>query len=127
MIFIFRFLACTPTELVELMYKPIVLEIVHWRYLSSKGILIFCFCRVKKPDEFNRPRIPYGDRKIKTKSPKFSSKKVINYNSTLFAVGSQCRPKGLLYYPMSYKQGRIHLNALNCCPKVVFRLFPLPG
>ena len=24
-----------------------------------------CFSRVKKPDEFNRPRIPYADRKIK--------------------------------------------------------------
>ena len=88
MIFIFRFLACTPTELVELMYKPIVLEIVHWIYLSYKGILIFCFCRVKKPDEFNRPRIPYGDRKIKTKSPKFSSKKVINYQLYLLLAVS---------------------------------------
>ena len=25
----------------------------------------FCFFRVKKPDEFNRPRIPYAERKIK--------------------------------------------------------------
>ena len=32
--------------------------------------------RVKKPDEFNRPRIPYSQRKIKTRSSKFLSKKV---------------------------------------------------
>jgi len=31
--------------------------------------------RVKKPDEFNRPRIPYSQRKIKTRSSKFLSKK----------------------------------------------------
>merc|ERR1712109_24797 len=31
--------------------------------------------RVKKPDEFNRPRIPYSDRKIKIRSSKFLSKK----------------------------------------------------
>merc|ERR1712158_260495 len=31
--------------------------------------------RVKKPDEFNRPRIPYSARKIKTRSSKFLSKK----------------------------------------------------
>jgi len=31
--------------------------------------------RVKKPDEFNRPRIPYSERKIKTRSPKLTSKK----------------------------------------------------
>ncbi len=32
--------------------------------------------RVKKPDEFNRPRIPYSQRKIKARSSKFLSKKV---------------------------------------------------
>merc|ERR1712150_89978 len=31
--------------------------------------------RVKKPDEFNRPRIPYSQRKVKTRSSKFLSKK----------------------------------------------------
>jgi len=31
--------------------------------------------RVKKPDEFNRPRIPYSQRKIKARSSKFLSKK----------------------------------------------------
>lgn len=31
--------------------------------------------RVKKPDEFNRPRIPYSERKIKARSSKFISKK----------------------------------------------------
>ena len=34
------------------------------------------FNRVKKPDEFNRPRIPYSQRKVKTRSSKFLSKKV---------------------------------------------------
>jgi len=31
--------------------------------------------RVKKPEEFNRPRIPYSQRKIKVRSSKFLSKK----------------------------------------------------
>jgi dolichyl-diphosphooligosaccharide--protein glycosyltransferase len=31
--------------------------------------------RVKKPEEFNRPRIPYSERKIKARSSKFLSKK----------------------------------------------------
>jgi len=31
--------------------------------------------RVKKPDEFNRPRIPYSQRKFKARSSKFLSKK----------------------------------------------------
>jgi len=31
--------------------------------------------RVKKPDEFNRPRIPYSDRKIKIRSSKILPKK----------------------------------------------------
>merc|ERR1711970_743221 len=31
--------------------------------------------RVKKPDEFNRPCIPYSQRKVKTRSSKFLSKK----------------------------------------------------
>lgn len=31
--------------------------------------------RVKKPDEFNRPRIPYSERKIKARSSKILSKK----------------------------------------------------
>jgi hypothetical protein len=32
--------------------------------------------RVKKPDEFNRPRIPYSQRVVKARSSKFLSKKV---------------------------------------------------
>ena len=35
--------------------------------------------RVKKPDEFNRPRIPYSQRKVKTRSSKFLSKKVCKF------------------------------------------------
>jgi len=31
--------------------------------------------RVKKPDEFNRPRIPYSQRVVKARSSKFLSKK----------------------------------------------------
>ena len=37
------------------------------------------FSRVKKPDEFNRPRIPYSQRKIKARSSKFLSKKVNSF------------------------------------------------
>ena len=37
---------------------------------------LFFSYRVKKPDEFNRPRIPYSQRKIKARSSKFLSKKV---------------------------------------------------
>ena len=40
---------------------------------------LFFSYRVKKPDEFNRPRIPYSQRKIKARSSKFLSKKVIYF------------------------------------------------
>ena len=39
-------------------------------------LVVFSCCRVKKPEEFNRPRIPYGERKVKKRSSKFISKKV---------------------------------------------------
>ena len=47
---------------------------------------LFFSYRVKKPDEFNRPRIPYSQRKIKARSSKFLSKKV---NRNIFGAKIQ--------------------------------------
>ena len=50
-------------------------------YTHEKVNIYFFFFRVKKPDEFNRPRIPYSDRKIKIRSSKVLPKKVIYINN----------------------------------------------
>merc|ERR1711962_1742267 len=50
----------------ELTYLEEAYTTEHW---------LVRICRVKKPDEFNRPRIPYSQRKVKTRSSKFLSKK----------------------------------------------------
>ena len=74
---------------IDLTYLEEAYTTEHWlvriyRYFANKQLIPVNKCckivsfifRVKKPDEFNRPRIPYSARKIKARSSKFLSKKV---------------------------------------------------
>merc|ERR1712038_984445 len=56
--------------------KDISLTYLEEAYTSSRWFVRIY--RVEKPDEFNRPRIPYSQRKIKTKSSRYVSKKSSN-------------------------------------------------
>jgi len=56
--------------------KDFTLTYLEEAYTSSRWLVRIY--RVKKPDEFNRPRIPYSQRKIKTKSSRYVSKKSSN-------------------------------------------------
>jgi len=53
--------------------KDFSLTYLEEAYTSSRWLVRIY--RVKKPDEFNRPRIPYSQRKIKARSSKYVSKK----------------------------------------------------
>merc|ERR1712198_8476 len=57
-------------------HKDFSLTYLEEAYTSSRW-LVWIY-RVKKPDEFNRPRIPYSQRKIKTKSSRYVSKRSSN-------------------------------------------------
>lgn len=51
-------------------------EYIFSLYILLSWVNVFhSFARVKKPDEFNRPRIPVSERKVR-RSKAFASKKV---------------------------------------------------
>merc|ERR1712157_560092 len=56
--------------------KDFTLTYLEEAYTSSRWLVRIY--RVKKPDEFNRPRIPYSQRKITTNSSRYVSKKSSN-------------------------------------------------
>ena len=72
--------------------------------------------RVKKPDEFNRPRIPYSQRKVKTRSSKFLSKKVRfcnNFKVHRFRNIKSARPVGWTAKTIRYRRRLRLLSKLS--------------
>ena len=90
------------------------MRLTNVRVANQKNV--FTFFRVKKPDEFNRPRIPYSQRKIKARSSKFLSKKVSKFfrqiASFSYLLKENHRKLKYSFY-VKVKHGHSYLIAVN--------------